>query len=153
MKKIDLGQGIAIVANLGVIVGIVLLTIELNQNNALLRNEARYNLHAARTNEIEMSVLDPELGELWFKASEGEELTGAERRRMESMLLGRFVRWEWYYEQYRNGLIAEEVLPIAAWRNVFSEGAIIAEIWSKQKGLLTPSFVQWMEQNVVYAFD
>lgn len=149
MKKIDLGQTVSIVANLGVIVGIVLLTIELNQNNELLRNEARYNLHAARTNEIEMGVLNPELEELWFKATEGEVLTGAERRRMESMLLGRFIRWEWYYEQYQNGLIDREVLPLAAWRNVFSEGPIIAEIWRKQSGLLTPTFARWMEDNVV----
>ena len=89
MKQIDLGQTITILANLGVIAGIVLLAIELNQNNALLRNEARYNLHVARTNEIEQSVLNPELGALWFQATEGEVLTGAERRREWNLSLSR----------------------------------------------------------------
>ena len=149
MKKLDLGQVIGIVANVGVIAGIVLLAIELNQNNALLRNEARYNLHAARTEEIEQTVLNPELGDLWFKTAGGQTLTASERRRVSQMMLGRFVRWEWYYEQYRDGLIAQEVLPVQAWRTILSDGPIILEIWRQQSSLLTPDFVEWMEENVV----
>jgi hypothetical protein len=149
LKKLDLGQVIGIVANVGVIAGIVLLAVELNQNNALLRNEARYNLHAARTEEIEQTVLNPELGDLWFKAEDGETLTASERRRLSQMMLGRFVRWEWYYEQYRDGLIEQEVLPIEAWRSILLEGTILPEIWKQRSSLLTPDFVEWMEENVV----
>jgi hypothetical protein len=42
MKKIDLGQTVQILANLGVIAGIVFLGIELQQNNALLGAQARF---------------------------------------------------------------------------------------------------------------
>jgi len=149
LKKIDLGQTISILANVGVIAGIVLLAVELNQNNALLQNEARYNLQAARVDEIEQTVLIPELGDLYRKAVAGEALTASERRRFSQMMLGRFVRWEWYYEQYRDGLIAQEVLPVQAWRSILSEGPILPEIWKQQSILLTPDFVQFMEENVV----
>jgi hypothetical protein len=43
MKKIDIGQTIGILANRGVIAGIVFLTIEINQNSEALESEARYN--------------------------------------------------------------------------------------------------------------
>lgn len=149
MKKLDLNQSVTILANVGVIAGIVLLAVELNQNNALLQNEARYNLQAARVDEIEQTVLNPDLADLWLKAVVGEELTVSETIRMQTMLLGRFVRWEWYYEQYRNGLITQDVLPIQAWRRIFSYGPLMVEIWEEQSTLLTPDFVQWMEANVV----
>ena len=41
MKKINLGQLIGILANLGVIAGIVFLAFELEQNNQLMEAEAR----------------------------------------------------------------------------------------------------------------
>jgi len=151
MKKIDLGQTVQILANIGVIAGIIFLGIELRQNNRLLQNEARLNLQRARTDEIEQTVLNPELSELWQKAVTGEPLTVSERQRFSNMMLGRFVRWEWYYEQYSRGLIDLGVLPVAAWRGMFSDGPIIAEIWRDRSGLLSPEFVQWMEKNVVHS--
>ena len=149
MKKIDLGQAITILANVGVIVGIGFLAVEVNQNNALLRNEARYNLHLARTAEIEQLALNPGLGELWAKARDGERLTALETDALGSTILGRFVRWEWYYEQYRNGLIEPEVLPLAAWRRVFRVNPFVYEQWKQDSELLTPEFVQFMEENVI----
>ncbi len=37
MKKIDLGQIITILANVGVVIGLVFLTLEIRQNNAQMR--------------------------------------------------------------------------------------------------------------------
>ena len=42
MKKLDPGQVITIVANIGVIAGIVFLVVELRQNNQLMETEARF---------------------------------------------------------------------------------------------------------------
>ena len=50
--KIDLGQAIAILANIGVIAGIVFLAAELQQNNELMEAEAR----AARRAELETTL-------------------------------------------------------------------------------------------------
>jgi len=41
MKKIDLGQMIGILANIGVIAGIVLLAVEIDQNSQALGVQAR----------------------------------------------------------------------------------------------------------------
>ena len=44
MKKLDLGQTITILANIGVIAGIVFLGLEIRQNNELMAAEARYKV-------------------------------------------------------------------------------------------------------------
>ena len=46
MKKIDLGQSITMLANIGVIAGIVFLAVELQQNNELLRVEVELSRNA-----------------------------------------------------------------------------------------------------------
>jgi hypothetical protein len=47
MKKIDLNQSISILANLGVIVGLIFLTYEVRQNTAQMRADAGYSINEA----------------------------------------------------------------------------------------------------------
>jgi hypothetical protein len=49
MKKIDLGQMIGILANLGVTAGIVFLAFEIQQSNELLEAQARSDQLVARS--------------------------------------------------------------------------------------------------------
>ena len=51
MKKLDLGQTISILANVGVLAGIVILIIEIDQNNDALTFQARTMLPTARSAE------------------------------------------------------------------------------------------------------
>ena len=55
MNKIDLGQTLAILANVGVIVGIAFLAVELRQNNRLIDEQsaiARVNASGATGKRI-----------------------------------------------------------------------------------------------------
>ena len=61
MKKIDLGQTITILANVGVIVGIVFLAIELRQNNELLGQQARIASNEQWIASLEGLLDDPGL--------------------------------------------------------------------------------------------
>lgn len=51
MKTLDLGQKIGILANLGVIAGIVFLGYELRQNNENLLAQSRYT-HASQVHDF-----------------------------------------------------------------------------------------------------
>ena len=57
MKKIDLGQAIGILANVGVIAGIVFLAVELRQNNELLATQITATRAASA---VTVSALDQE---------------------------------------------------------------------------------------------
>jgi hypothetical protein len=61
-KKIDLGQSIGILANIGVLIGVLLLAYELNQNRRMMRAQTRnsiaetvINLNFDRANSDELS--------------------------------------------------------------------------------------------------
>ena len=85
MKKIDLGQSVSLLANLGVILGIVFLAVELRQNNALLAAESRATIVALNT-EIWAKVIDtPDVAGLAVKDRSGESLTNAEELRLNAL--------------------------------------------------------------------
>jgi hypothetical protein len=44
MKKIDFGQTVSVVANIGVVIGIVLLVYELNQNRQMTAAQTRHEM-------------------------------------------------------------------------------------------------------------
>ena len=71
MKKIDLGRTIGMLANLGVIIGIAFLAIEMHQNNQLLSMQARLtetqayvDRTASAGEEFRQLALSAELAEL-----------------------------------------------------------------------------------------
>jgi hypothetical protein len=43
MKKIDLGQTFQVLANVGVIIGLIFLTLEIRQNTSALIDESQWN--------------------------------------------------------------------------------------------------------------
>ncbi len=81
MKKIDLGQPITVVANVGVIMGIVFLAYELRQNTDAVRlNAAQFMASEHAT--LNRGWMDPSIAELWVQArSHGyESLSDVQKR-------------------------------------------------------------------------
>ena len=85
MKKIDFGQAIQILSNIGVIVGIVFVGLQLRQNQASVDQANRLD----RIETMEVSIdnfarsrswiaQDAEVAEIWLKANKGESLTELE---------------------------------------------------------------------------
>lgn len=126
-----------------------MLAIELNQNNELLKSEARYNLQVSRADELRQIAENEDLMAIWFKAEQNIELTDTERNRLFGMLVQRFVQWEWYYEQYEEGLIRYENIPINAWKSIMQNSIVRREIWGNSKGLFTPEFARFMDENIL----
>ena len=69
MKKIDLGQTIGILANIGVIAGIVFLAIEVSQNNDQL-NLQSYQTWMAANMELNTATLDLERAAIFTRGFE-----------------------------------------------------------------------------------
>ena len=78
MKKVDLGQTISILANLGVIAGIVFLAVELRQNNSLMAAQARFNQLSAQAETHIILAENPDLAWALVRANNNEELTPGE---------------------------------------------------------------------------
>ena len=154
MKKLDPGQAITILANLGVIAGIGFLAFELNQNNKLLRSQAGYNLLQNRGQWRDDVSSDPEFSAFWLKVTKGEPLSELDALRLSMVAERTILNWQWEYGQYVDGNLAEGELPIDGYRSAFwgspsSEAQAIRIAWEKFRTQLRTDFVAWMESNVV----
>ena len=151
MKKLKFGQTISVLANVGVIAGIVFLAIEIRQNNELLAAESRA-ASSARLVEIPAIVsTDIALTELLVRAKNGETLSEAEEARVIAFSVVRLRGQEAFFNEYRAGAI--ESIPVEQWRTRFY-GELFgappqAELWDRTKRYLDVSFVQFMDENVV----
>ena len=105
MKKIDIGQSLQTIANLGVLLGILLLVYELTQTRELAR--AQFNIDrdtAFQTSEIGM--LGDDLASAWAKALlDPESLSVAEIRALDSYYAIQISRLSNTWDLERDGIL------------------------------------------------
>ena len=154
MKKIELGRTVSILANAGVIAGILFLVFELRQNNSLLESEARSNLDANRVSMQQNIVEDSGgIAELMYRARMGEQLTGLEEWRLgvrRSMVLFSF---ESMYREVRTGPLVPSDIPLRQWVGSFSSDPGMRAVWDIVKDDMDPDFAQFVEQRVLPMVD
>jgi hypothetical protein len=154
VKKIDPGQMIAILANLGVIAGIVFLGIELQQNNSLLQAQAAYILTQNRASNNDLLKASPEFASLIAKLADGQELSPEERWQEHGMYVSNLVRFSWEYSEYREGRLTRDQLPTVVWgRLIRGEGPLptpnFSETWEAMKFQFDPEFVRFIDTEVI----
>ena len=111
------GQLVEVLANLGVIAGIIFLALELKQNNQLLRAQARRDQLDARAIALAAETKDTDLANLSFKLASGDPLTPFEQYRFEAWAFHLFIQWEWQYGEYRAGTLAADKVSVGGWRS------------------------------------
>ncbi len=150
MKKLDRGQTVTILANVAIIAGIGFLGIELQQNNALLGAQARATRAQVRMDGTDLVLNTPELMHAFARQQSGESLSELDQMYLNLAANGVFVRWEYVYGEFREGLIEEDSVPVENWRYVFNADPTMAKQWEAiGRFSFHPNFVQWMDENVV----
>ncbi len=149
---IDFGQFVALVANLGVIAGLVFLALEIRQNNKHLAAQARYSLRQYRS-DIADSLMLPHVIGATHKWARNEEITQEERSTGLMVAIKIVELWEWQHGEHAAGMLKREELPVGAWRLWFFDlgpfPVPVREIYEMRKSVLNPAFVQFFEENVV----
>ncbi len=150
MKKIDFGQTITILANVGVIAGIGLLALELAQNNELLTAEAR-STRAGIRNEVRIIYLEnPDLIDVLYQARRQETLTEEENYQLRSLMAITMNNLQYVYVEYQEGLISEEDLGVFGWRRLYHhQYPGMPALWAEIQGAYRTDFVEFFEENVV----
>jgi hypothetical protein len=154
MKKVDVGQAVSLLANIGVIAGIVFLGLELRQNNLLLNAQTRGDtLRAVIDNEAE-PYRNHDVAMLLAKNERGELLDDVERIKMRSLATATFLSFSWQWVEARAGTLPEDGYSLAAWRRIYRgegpKGDIhLEETWPEMRQNLNPDFVDFFEQNVI----
>lgn len=149
MNKIDIGQTISVLANVGVIAGIVFLAIELRQNNELLRAEARAARTASRQGNAELLIGNPDLRRVIAKTRAGGQLTFEESMLIRSYFGHAYTGWQYSWREYEEGLVDLDSIPVEGWRTQIRNFPGAMDYWLDQSSNFRPDFVQWMEENVL----
>ena len=151
MKKLDLGQTITILANVGVIAGIVFLGYELRQNNENLLAESRFN-HASQVVDFFNGLAaDGELSAILIRAREGEHLDAAEAFRLEQLYMAMITSWQWEYGEWSRNRIPA---PTDSWLSSLAgcPGAGypgVRQTWERTQGLWRDEqFVEFIEEGL-----
>jgi hypothetical protein len=142
---IDLEKTVSTVANVGVIVGIVFLAIELTQNNDELEVQNAITRHQNRISNIGATIHDESLAAAQVKLNRGERLTDIERERLLWVHAIKFLNWELGYQ-----LGQTDTRPII---QSFINGPGQMIFWREYKSYLTPEFVNWVESEVFPHID
>lgn len=147
MAKIDVKQTIGILANLGVIAGIVFLGLELHQNNQLLENQARFVLMDNQVSGYMREIENPDLVERRLKANTGEVLTERDQALLLADVLISFTKWEWEYEQFLSGFIDE--IPVEGYKERVRQYPFYFDAFEANKHSFNADWVAFMERDVL----
>jgi len=141
LKKLELGQLITILANFGVIAGIVFLAVELQQNNDQLATQIAITRAQMRVENIGAVIHDEDLAVAQLKLTRNEQLTDTERERLYWLNATKFVNWELNYT-----LGLGDPRPYI---QSFRDQPASLEFWTDYRRYLIPEFVEWVEENVI----
>ena len=142
MKKIDLGQTLYLLGNVGVIIGILLLAYEVNQNRQLMRAQTRNELQQGVTDVLSLSAGNIELADIIVRQNRGDELTATELLMVSQRNELVFRYWENVHYQYRQGLYDEVEFSkhLRTMEAVLKRSGGLAEYWCENRALYSVPF-------------
>jgi hypothetical protein len=143
LKKIDFGQTLHLLGNLGVIVGILLLVYELNQNREMMKAQTRNEMSQGLIHLFLEFSNDTETASIWRRGRAGEDLTEDEQTRFSLMTFSELRHHENVHYQYRNGLYdqTEYLAQRKAWRGLVFNNKGLVEIYCSYRFSLSSEFV------------
>ena len=118
MDSNKINRWLTLGANLGVLVGIILILIELNQNATMMRGQTRNDVSVELIDLMSQVVTNPQLASLIHKVESGDVLTSEESIQFRYRQIAMFRYFENVHYQYRQGLYdeAEFSTQREAWR-------------------------------------
>ena len=150
MKKIDLGQTLSLIANVGVIAGILLLVYELNQNRAMMEAQVRQQVSQGAVDLHFGVAANPDLSEIVVDFSDRcttmDECQTAEEFRFNQWSNATFRTWENAHYQYRLDLYDETEFSAQkeSWRSILTRPGI-ADRWRSVRMTYSPEFAAEIE--------
>lgn len=142
MKSEPLHRWLTLGANVGVLLGILLVTLELRQSLTAVRAQTRHEVSAEFTDFMKLLASNEQLANLRRRGDAGELVDANEIYRYEAYTRGLFRYWEDVHYQFRHGLYDEPEFSRQreAWRlHALSSPGLIAW-WCQHRGEFSAEF-------------
>ncbi|MDH3276445.1 MAG: hypothetical protein OEM99_18090 [Gammaproteobacteria bacterium] len=147
MKRIDLGQTINTLANVGVLAGIIFLAYELRQNTLATELVAAQGHLEATLNANQQMVAHPHLAELVARGIEGDEFSRVEELQLNNGYSTQLRAWQNSHYQYERGALDEAIWQ--GYSNNIADNLVgdahYEMYWREHMDWFTPTFNEFVE--------
>lgn len=133
---------LALGANLGALLGVIVLIFELQQNRELMRAQVRHDLSAGIVEIAEGAAQSPQLAEALRLARTDEPLTDTQAYQVRLYFNGLYRYWEDVHYQYRADLYDDDefLSQREAWRSSVSGSRHSRDYWCEARLQYSPEF-------------
>ena len=134
-------------ANIGALVGLLLIVVQLQQNRDLMRAQIRHELSMGIVELLDTPAANSQLASVLRRGSLGEELTPDERFQFELRSNALLRYWEDVHYQYRQGLYdqGEYAAQKDAWSAALARSVGLVDYWCAVRTLYSPLFTSELD--------
>ena len=108
MDSDRINRWLTLIANFGVLIGIVLLVYEIRLNHEMMRAQIRNEIANSEVERIYFLAGNSEMLDVLVRNSAGQELDAADALRLQFLRFGTIRAWENHFYQYKLGLFDEQ---------------------------------------------
>ena len=147
MNYDKLSRWVAVIANLGVLLGLFVVVFELQQNRLATEAQTRSDVSNASYDSTLRWAESPEIVTVITKLSSGEQLTAEEQIILTFVRVSEARRWENTYYQYERGLFEESEFEALSqiWRRRMN-GPMYEDYWTPfNKSGYSRNFIEYIE--------
>jgi hypothetical protein len=149
MQSNKLNSWLTLGANIGVLIGIILLVVELDQNREMIRAQTRNDISQQLASRLLTLASNSQLSNVTRRAAAGEEISEDEERQAYLYTSSNLRDWENMHYQYRHGMFDESEFEAekTAWRFVINRNKLFPRVWCTTRQNYSPEFVAEIENT------
>jgi hypothetical protein len=138
-----LGAWFTLIANLGVLLGLMLVILQLNQNERMIQAQTRGDIATGIVELLSQTAGNQQLVEVMVRNNERGELTPSEQMQVQLRLLALLRLWEATHYQYRMGLFDESEFARErlGWKDALARNRGIRAEWCRNTAIYAAEFV------------
>ena len=151
MKKVEYVEFVSVLANLGVILGLVFLGIQIYQSNQINRTEAWNNLIRTGIEFNDAIAENSDLAEILAKSNNSEPLSDAEEIRLRAFAAASMQRVWFDYQQIGTGIISPEELKtrIPRFKVLLARFPAVRTLYEQNRDGYSENFQRFVESCVI----
>jgi hypothetical protein len=142
MEPDKVNRWLTLGANIGVLVGIILLVVELGQSREMIQAQTRNNISQQLSNRLLIVASNSQMARVSRRAEAGEGLTADEEHQYFNYWVANMRDWENIHYQYRHGMFDENEFDAekSAWRFVINKNKAFGRNWCRTRQNFSPDF-------------
>jgi len=150
MNTDNVNKWLTLSANIGVVIGLVLLIVEIGQNTEMMRAQINQSRTEAAQSEQQATYNSDYMPAVLVKRDKGERLSDEEIRRYRAYIRSFNRNMDNQLWQYNHGLLGENIPRSirGAVRRVIGNYELSIQIWDDQKFGFTDEYVKYVEDAI-----